>query len=205
MKKIDLSIEILKMAKNPSKHKDFLTLSEKYDISKQTINRRVIKLKELGYLHYDDDLRLYSVNPYVKDITGNISEQIKLGKIENEGILKLGREMWDIFYKHVVVYYNFEKQELNDQVVFSDYKYNEMAILVYSLIFQLFIANRGLIYLLKNSEDFNFDFIIRSTLGKDPSFIKVIKELNKTDKPKLSYEEYYKISLAEHILRKNKN
>ena len=99
IKVFDLSIVISEFcSKNPRKYGEILSLNEKYDVSKETIKRRISKLKKLGYLEQNEETKKYSTYGHVEIKGRNILEQINLQKMEERIIKGAWNRIHDLSY-----------------------------------------------------------------------------------------------------------
>lgn len=149
-----------------------------------TIQRIIKNLDDLDEIDKSENRKTYTINPYIKDISGDLQKQIIDGRNiqikhkNNHNYIKNSIEK----YVHSFIYQN--KDSIPIQL--SNNIYNSYLEHLYTLISHHFIINPENWYIFQEQKDLRFSIRIEIDLDKDPQFLKaleVIKNIVKQNNP----------------------
>ncbi len=217
MKMFDLSIEILKYISEHEgcPNKDIIEAMTNFGVSEPTIQRRIKKLKVSEYIRVYD--REYHMNYMIKDISGDISQQINEGKLkkvrrnfldsrERKFDLKKGddlrKEIKRLLLRNIDFKYKFDGVN-NKEIYLGEYPITIFQHKIFpDLMMRVFFDNRDIYHLFNKQENFNFEITIKGNLGKNQEFSNLIQEYRNTvEFSKEEQKECYKLAIGEQILR----
>lgn len=200
-KVFDLSIVILEFcSEKPRKYGEILDLDKNYDVSRETIKRRIAKLKRYGYLTQNPETKKYSTYGNVEVEGKNLIEQIELQKIEERIINGTWSRINELTKGKMFFEYSFSS--IQDKIVFSDSTMAKLNKYLWNILEDIILLNPELFSIINKPEHLNFKIGFRSELGNDPEIFNLYKKLRKKIKIDKPIEDLYNKAFTEHYIRK---